>query len=75
MDSNNSCQLLSIRYTSSTVLNLHDNPISILIPFNWKETRLERLNDLPMVRELVTGRGKIQTPDGNLDGFWKNLQL
>ena len=61
MDSNNSYQLLCLCHLSSTVLDLYNNPINIHIPFTGEETRLERLNDLPMVRELVTGRAKIQT--------------
>lgn len=61
MDSNNSYQLLCLCYLSSTVLYLYNNPINTHIPFTGEETRLERLNDLPMARELVTGRAKIQT--------------
>lgn len=64
MGNNSNYQLWSIFYLSRTVLNPYDNSIRILIPLIGEETRLKRLNDMPMVRKLITGSTRIQTQMG-----------
>lgn len=64
MGNNSNYQLWSIFYLSRTVLNLYDNSKRILIPLIGKETRSTRLNDMPMVRKLITGSTRIQTQMG-----------